>query len=201
MTPKPQANTQSYSEQMFTNITEELNIKQVILEKNGLLATDYCDNEEAMCSLLFTGNILKDMDTVRSIVKSGLSQRAEAKIKIRQPLQSTTVNLDLLLTQTSAHINKTLTRDLLEEGLSNELIHAINGLRRKTGTQIQHRISLLVIAGAYVERVMDKYRDAIHAETLSKHGNSGTNYPVVLKTYSLDGSPKEYLAIVKIGSI
>jgi len=42
-------------------------------------------------SLIFTENIIEDMQKVRGYVNEGLKQRADAKIKVRQPLQSLTI--------------------------------------------------------------------------------------------------------------
>lgn len=46
-----------------------------------------------MGALIFTGDVIKDMAKVRECVKEGLKQRSEAKIKVRQPLQSVTIQV------------------------------------------------------------------------------------------------------------
>jgi len=93
-----------YAEEMLLNVADELNVKEVILKKDGVYATyrydtltgksiGFSNGEEAMVALLFTGNVIEDMRRVRQIIKDGLNERAQAKIKVRQPLQSITINV------------------------------------------------------------------------------------------------------------
>lgn len=73
----------SYCQQLIDTIKDEVNVKQVIFRVGDVEGEDW-----RLASLWFTGDILKDMQLVREIVSVGLKQRAEAKIKVRQPLQS-----------------------------------------------------------------------------------------------------------------
>lgn len=91
----------NYVEGLLALICEEVNIKQVIVEKNGVQSIFSYDtiNEKPLgfddnfpiFSLIFTGNIREDMQTIRSICSDGLKQRSDGKIKVRQPLQSITI--------------------------------------------------------------------------------------------------------------
>ena len=94
----------NYLEQMLLNIADELNVKEVILEKDNVYATYLYDTisgesigfksgEEIMASLLFSGDVLSDMEIVRDIVSNGLNLRAQTKVKVRQPLRSITIKL------------------------------------------------------------------------------------------------------------
>lgn len=91
----------NYIEQLLESVADECNVKEVIL-KHPFATTIYSfdtvssesiglDDEWMLWSLIFTGNIREDMQKVRDIVKEGLKQRHNAKIKVRQPLQSITV--------------------------------------------------------------------------------------------------------------
>jgi hypothetical protein len=93
-----------YCEQLLLNVADELNVKRVEIEKDNVFATYHYDtltgqgkgfegNEWTMAALLFSGNILDDMQKVRDIVANGLRQRSEARIKVRQPLSRVTIKL------------------------------------------------------------------------------------------------------------
>ena len=75
-----------YCEQLIEQIRDEVNVKEVIFQVGNQAGTDW-----RLATLWFTGDILHDMDMVRESVKEGLKQRADAKIKVRQPLQSITM--------------------------------------------------------------------------------------------------------------
>lgn len=78
-----QTNPKDYCQQLIDIIKNECNVKQVIFRVDDVESEDW-----QYATLWFTGDILNDMEVVRGIVKDGLKQRAEAKIKLRQPLQS-----------------------------------------------------------------------------------------------------------------
>lgn len=95
-----------YIEQLLKQIADELNIHEVILEADGVYAIyhydmfvpngkkpfkGFKDDGWQLASLWFTGDVLEDMKVIREAVKQGLKQRAETKIKVRQPLQSITL--------------------------------------------------------------------------------------------------------------
>ena len=100
----PQNNQlKDYISGLVESIASELNVKEVRLVKDtDTLATCYfdtwhnktikMDNPECF-SLVFIGDILKDMDVVREYVNKGLKLRQDAGIKVRQPLQSFTINI------------------------------------------------------------------------------------------------------------
>jgi hypothetical protein len=94
-----------YCAQLLKQVTEELNIHRVILRVEDI-TTEYWNHtfvpngekpkigfkgDWRLASMFFTGDVLKDMAEVREIVKVGLKQRADAKIKVRQPLDSITI--------------------------------------------------------------------------------------------------------------
>lgn len=95
---------QTYIENMLLNVADELNVKEVVIESEEakVYATYYYDtlsgtsigfkgDEWQMATLIFTGDVVKDMEFVRDTVNVGLRQRADSKIKVRQPLQRITL--------------------------------------------------------------------------------------------------------------
>lgn len=93
----------NYIEQLLENIADEINVKQVILKHEYATSiysfdtvhskSDGLDDEWMLYTLIFTGNIVEDMKKIREFVNSGLKERAEARIKVRQPLQSITISI------------------------------------------------------------------------------------------------------------
>jgi len=109
------------------------------------------------------GKVLEQMESVRKIVELGLAKRAEAGIKIRQPLNKMIVhgfdlsedfarialdemNVKSIEFKKSADIAVELDTELTEglqvEGAMRELIRTINGMRKDQGLTIQDRIKL-----------------------------------------------------------
>lgn len=108
--------------------------------------------------------VLEQMETVRKIVELGLAKRAEAGIKIRQPLNKMIVhgydlaedfsrivldemNVKNIEFKKSAEfiveLDTILTEELKIEGAMRELIRTINGQRKDQGLTIQDRVKLL----------------------------------------------------------
>ena len=106
--------------------------------------------------------VLDDMETSRKIVEAGLSQRAEAKIKVRQPLSSLTYFGKKLKTELEniiieeVNVKKVefsqeksdkkimldleITPELKIEGAARDLIRNIQSLRKKSNFQVEDRI-------------------------------------------------------------
>jgi hypothetical protein len=94
--------TQKYICQLLEQIAGELNVKEIILERDDVYGVYHYDtlqnktvsfDDYLIASLLFTGNILQDMETVREITSQGLKQRQKANIPVRQPLQRFTLQV------------------------------------------------------------------------------------------------------------
>ena len=92
---------QTYIEQLLEQIADEVNVKQVVLERDDVYAIYKFDTlkrkgsmeDWVFASLLFDGDIIRDMEKVREIIAVGLKQRAEHKIKVRQPLLKITIKV------------------------------------------------------------------------------------------------------------
>lgn len=108
--------------------------------------------------------ILEDMKQVRKIVELGLAKRAEAEIKIRQPLNKLIVygyslteeyqkiiadelNVKMIEFNKSAEIkielDTKLTEELINEGICRELIRTINARRKEAGLTIKDQIKII----------------------------------------------------------
>ena len=108
--------------------------------------------------------ILEDMKRVRKIVELGLAKRAEAEIKIRQPLNKLIVygyslteeyqkiiadelNVKMIEFNKSAEIkielDTKLTEELINEGICRELIRTINAQRKAAGLTIKDQIKII----------------------------------------------------------
>lgn len=137
-------------------------------------------------------DVLHAMKISREVIAEGLNQRAEAKIKVRQPLSSVLVenapsfieNKELVNIicdelnvknvefaagkQLKIKLNTALTDDLKAEGLAREIIRHIQNLRKRSGLEIDDRIILTISSDDdSVNFAMSKFRNLINQETLA----------------------------------
>jgi isoleucyl-tRNA synthetase len=135
------------------------------------------------------GIILEDMAKVREVITQGLAQRAEAGIRVRQPLQSVSVawspdhkdryeeiiaeELNVKEVRWGASgrlvaIDTVLTPELKREGLARELIRHIQQARKNAGLNVDDRIELSVESDSKeVNDAYEAHKDEIHRETLA----------------------------------
>jgi isoleucyl-tRNA synthetase len=136
--------------------------------------------------------VLKNMEWAREVINEGLSQRASAGIKIRQPLSKVSISSDLLdVTDmlpiiveelnvkevvykqskdiVSVKLDTKLTEELIDEGITREIIRNIQQARKDAGLEVDDRISLGLSSDSdVVTTILDnpKLQDMITAETL-----------------------------------
>lgn len=144
-----------------------------------------------------TGNInelvVSEMETVRGYVNEGLSLRAKAGLKVRQPLASVTVpthgefvDFDAILTEElnvktvkyegDVALDETLTPELRREGLMREVIRHVQNARKQAGLNVDDRIQLgLSTDDEELRKAIEEFEQEIAAETLA-HGVTGETY-------------------------
>ncbi|HKX73336.1 MAG TPA: isoleucine--tRNA ligase [Candidatus Saccharimonadales bacterium] len=138
--------------------------------------------------------VLDRMAYVREVINDGLSQRASAGLKVRQPLASVTVAgaADVLGEDESelspivleelnvkewkvvaegekVTLDLALTDELRAEGAMRELVRHIQNLRKNSGLNVDDRIVLHVASDdQLVQRALSDFGDVIAAETLAQ---------------------------------
>lgn len=129
--------------------------------------------------------VMNDMDTVRDYVNQGLSLRAKAGLKVRQPLASVTVPslgehvdfapilIDELNVKTVSHgaevaIDQKITPELKREGLMREVIRYVQSARKNAGLNIDDRIVLCLDTNDVdLQKAIKEHITVIMAEVLA----------------------------------
>ncbi len=135
--------------------------------------------------------ILDYMETTRKVVELGLAKRAEASIKVRQPLPKLTIinrrlpeeYIELIKDEVnvkevafsqdkskelSTEISTEITPELRQEGSLRELIRIINNLRKKEGLTIQDKIKIeYYTPDKELKDVFEKYKNELKQQTLA----------------------------------
>lgn len=149
--------------------------------------------------------LLAGMKFTRAIINDGLSQRAEAGIKVRQPLPRITVQLHaelpedfhfLILEEVNVKevavgagkklgvkLDVTISPELKREGLMREVIRFVQNARKEAGLNIDDRITLsLETKAAELQQAIEEHADTIKAETLAtKLGEVEGGFEAVVK--------------------
>ncbi|MFC1612774.1 class I tRNA ligase family protein [Patescibacteria group bacterium] len=130
-------------------------------------------------------NILEKMALVRQIAEQGLSARAEAGIKVRQPLQAYCTSLTdslepayISMLQEELNVleikfgedklSLKLTPELIREGMARELIRQINNLRKNQGLTINDRVKIYYQTNSEdIKNTLSKLGEQIKKDTLA----------------------------------
>jgi isoleucyl-tRNA synthetase len=128
--------------------------------------------------------ILAEMQHVRDAITVGLAKRAEAKIKVRQPLTSAIVPklpeayADIIAEELNVkhvsfggkevQLDTILTDELRAEGVMRDIVRHVQNLRKTAGLNVDDRI-VLHIEGAdpLVQRALELFAGTIKQETLA----------------------------------
>jgi len=128
--------------------------------------------------------VMNEMETVRDYVNQGLSLRAKAGLKVRQPLASVTVptlgehvdfeailidelNVKKVIVGEVVALDEAITPELKREGLMREVVRHIQNARKNAGLNVDDRIILsLETADSDLKAAIDEHIVTIKAEAL-----------------------------------
>ncbi len=133
-------------------------------------------------------DLLKQMNHARQVITEGLSQRAAAGIKVRQPLAKISIPLvseelqvivaeevnvkevDAAKNNVAVKLDTKITQELMLEGLARDIIRSIQAKRKENGMQVSDQVlvKLGVQKGVEVSQAAQKYSELIESETSSK---------------------------------
>jgi isoleucyl-tRNA synthetase len=157
------------AEELFRNLTGEESVHLTDWPEGG------CVNEL----------VVRDMETVREYVNQALSLRAAARLKIRQPLSSVTIpaggafvdfeevltdelNVKQVIVGGELAIDTELTPELINEGLSREIIRYVQAARKSAGLNVDDRIELsLQTTDSELQKAIAEHKELIATETLA----------------------------------
>jgi len=131
-----------------------------------------------------------DMTEMRKLITDGLALRAEAKVKLRQPLAKATLTMTSKVDKNlleiakeelnvkkveleegntvNIEIDSKLTEDLKLEGLSREVVRHIQSSRKQAGLEVDNRIKLsLKTTDEKLKNAINKYSEYIKQEVLA----------------------------------
>ncbi len=133
--------------------------------------------------------VIEQMQIARTLVTEGLAQRAQAGIKVRQPLASATLKLQASLAddlvkiieeelnvkqvgfeqaeESSVVLDIEITDELRLEGLARDIIRLIQVERKQAGLQVDDRIDLVVTGNDTAQAAIANARELIMQETLA----------------------------------
>jgi isoleucyl-tRNA synthetase len=164
---------------------------------------------------------LAHMQRTRDIIQEGLSQRAKAGIKVRQPLLSLAyfgekldteyeliigeeVNVQVVANKTqdsstqtiypvgiesasvvgapSVYVNPEISPELKREGMSREVIRAVQNARKEAGLEVDDRIHLeLQTTDDELLKALEEHAETIHNETLATPGKVSGGFEKAVK--------------------
>ena len=140
--------------------------------------------------------IVDQMSRLRDVINQGLSLRAKAGIKVRQPLASIRVpanalsghlqssevifdelNVKEVIANVEADevvIDTNITPELKREGLMREVIRHVQAARKAAGLNVDDRIKLaLTTDDSELQQAITEHADTIFAETLAVNAEDG----------------------------
>lgn len=141
--------------------------------------------------------VVEDMAKVREYINEGLSLRAKAGLKVRQPLASVTVpengktfdfepilldelNVKSVVFGGEVALDETITPELKREGLIREVIRHVQAARKNAGLNVDDRIILqLKTDDEELKQAITEHTETITTETLAAIGETSDNQSMV----------------------
>lgn len=135
----------------------------------------------------------EEMDSVRSYITEGLSLRAKAQVKVRQPLASVSLPIcpeylvdvvkeelnvkEIKIGGNGVSLDFDITPELKAEGLAREVIRAVQSARKKAGLNVDDRIKLSLNSDDEALNLSIKqFEDEIAKETLAESVAADSSY-------------------------
>ena len=165
---------------------------------NSVHLSDWPSAANDQAATLERENTITAMEEVRNAVTEGLSQRAKAGIKVRQPLQQVSItgvelksalrdivaeelNVKKVVSQKGSEfaieVDMTITEDLKQEGLVRDIMRQIQEARKQAGLDVDNRIALsLRTENQIMQDAITKFKDEIMTETLALSLDASTVY-------------------------
>jgi len=150
--------------------------------------------------------VVADMERVREYVNTGLSLRAQNRLKVRQPLASVTIpesgdhvnfedilkdelNVKAVTVGGEVALDLEVSPELKREGQAREVIRFVQNARKDAGLNVDDRIILsLTAADEDLIRAIEEYGDTIKNETLATELSVGETYEYEVEV-KVDGEP------------
>lgn len=147
--------------------------------------------------------VMNEMDTVRDYVNQGLSLRAKAGLKVRQPLASVTVpklgehvdfaaileeelNVKQVNVGTEIALDETVTPELKLEGLMRDVVRYVQNARKNAGLNVDDRIVLnLTTENSELQQAIHEHLETVKTETLATEFAENDGYK---ETVEIEGN-------------
>lgn len=129
--------------------------------------------------------LLSDMQRARGYITEGLSLRAQARIKVRQPLAQFTapelpelyreiisdeLNVKKVEWGQAVELDTELTSELTSEGLMREVVRQVQNARKDAGLNVDDRISLVLhTTSEQLAKAIHDHTETLKHETLATH--------------------------------
>ncbi len=148
--------------------------------------------------------LLGSMDKARNYITEGLSARAEAKIKVRQPLLRAVIpelpefykeiigdelNVKQVEWGKKLTLDTKLSPELKREGLMRDIVRQVQNARKQAGLDVDDRISLVLSTNDSVaNKAISEHQEVIMQETLAKTLNQKGSKPTFETTVTIEGN-------------
>jgi isoleucyl-tRNA synthetase len=164
------------SDELRTEIADELNVKSVLI----------ADNVESFARRVVRPNLPvlgpklgKELGPVRQALQTGnFAVQADGSVAVAgrvlgpdevlislEPLENRSVAQDLRFRGGLAvALDQTVTAALRDEGRARELVHRVQTMRREAGLSVEDRIKLSYTGSAAWDQVLGDHRDRVQAE-------------------------------------